>query len=853
MAPYYDALPPAFKPVHYHVAVGNIDLTNNTFAGEVTIELDTQNSSRQIHLHYRELTLHHKRISVSSASKPVLVSGIHEHNAKEYFVIELAEEIPASQSVTIDIGYQGIIQTNMAGFYRSAYEKNGVQKHMVSTQFEATDARRTFPCMDEPALKATFSVQLTIDKNLVALSNTPVSIEDVQGDVKTVVFEKTPLMSTYLLAWAVGEFEYIETFTEHHYHDNKPLPIRIYTTKDLEDAQFALEITPKIVDYFSTIFELKYPLPKLDLLAVHSFSHNAMENWGLITYRATALLYSEEKSDPAYKKNVAYVVAHEIAHQWFGDLVTMQWWDELWLNEGFATWVGFTAVDYLFPEWDIFSSFVSESLQVALDLDSLPSSHPIHVPVKDALEIDELFDYISYLKGGSAIRMLSSYLGLETFLKGVARYLNKHKFGNATTADLWQAINDVSGRPVSEIMENWIKKIGFPVLLVTSDTKLEVRQSRFLKNGDVKPEDDEVVWKLPLTYTMGDEVHTVLMDSKTWSIPEPLGYFKLNSDTQGIYRVNYSPELLQKHIYPHFDRLSIKDRIGLIADVASLAVAGNTPTTSLLDLISSVDLEEDFVVWKELGLRLAELRTVFPSEELTKFLRKVYEPIAMKLADELSDDYLRKSLRAEVLYQAGVLGVSEITKLAYESFARWKNGETIEPALKKFVFSTIATSPFFSEGDFAAIFSEVTNPTSINSREVALSALGHVQNPAVTAKLLKHLMEPEVIPVMDSHFFAIPLSYNTTAQDALWEVFSSNYDTFHKLMSTNMVVLDRFVKLTLKNYTTEEKHDKIKAFFDEKDTHGFERSLNQALDSIKNNAAWKTRDAANVGQWLANQ
>ncbi len=354
-----------------------------------------------------------------------------------------SEEISASSDAVLAIRYAGTMNNSMAGFYRSKYKPtvtpaksvpmDGEHHVMFSTQFESSDARRALPCFDEPNLKATFDVSIEIPEDQTALSNMPEKeVKQGKAGLKIVVFERTPVMSTYLLAWAFGDFEYVEDFTQRKYQ-GKQLPCRVYTTRGLkEQGRFALENCHQVVDYFSEIFKIDYPLPKMDLLAVHEFSHGAMENWGLVTYRTTAVLFDEKQSDAKYKNRVAYVVAHELAHQWFGNLVTMDWWSELWLNEGFATWVGWLAVDHLYPDHEVWSQFVTEAVQTAQNLDSLRASHPIEVPVRDALEVEQIFDAISYLKGSSVIRMLSGHLGVETFLEGVSAYLKKHAYGRLT-------------------------------------------------------------------------------------------------------------------------------------------------------------------------------------------------------------------------------------------------------------------------------------------------------------------------------------------------------------------------------------------------------------------------------------
>lgn len=870
--PYYEALPTALKPRHYDVSIKDIDFTTETFKGHVSILFDITESTSELRINYRDLTVTPEgfkgRVLVNntetSSVNAVAIDSIKE---KEVLVIKFDKEVtPAENAVFVaDISYDAILQTNMAGFYKSSYTENGEEKFMGSTQFEATDARRAFPCLDEPALKATFKVSLTLDKNWTALANTPVKSEYMQDDLKTVTFETTPIMSTYLVAWAIGEFEYIESFTEEKYVDDKPMPVRIYTTKGyLQDAQLALEITPKIVDYFSRVFEVKYPLPKLDLIAVHSFSHNAMENWGLITYRSTALLFSEKKSDPAYKQKVAYVIAHELAHQWFGNLVTMQWWDELWLNEGFATWVGFYAVDYLYPEWDIFSGFVSESVQGALNLDGLRNSHPIEVPVENALDIDQLFDAISYLKGATTILMISTYLGTKTFLKGVALYLQRNKFSNATSSDLWNAISEVSGKPINSLMDSWIKKVGFPVIDVTCENgSVHVRQSRFLNSGDVTADENKTKWWVPLSATAEFAVDS--FDTETAVIGDvPEGFFKLNKNTSGAYRVNYSPEVLEQHILPYITKMSSRDRVGLIADVALLAASGSTSTTTLLKLVETIiaakELDSDYVTWLELGNRLDQVSVAFDaagtSEKLHAFKQRVYTDKAVAIVQQLEklafsdDDFVQVKLRSNILSHAATLGIKEVDQYAVGLFEKWVQGESLRPSLKAFVFKCVAAQKTFSADHFAAIYKEVLQPSNVDSREIALGALGWAKNPEIIERLLTDLVNPKVVPTMDAHYLGQVLSKNSAAKDKYLDFFLANYSSFYDEMTKNMVVFERFVKTTLCNYQSAETLDRIVAFFKDRSTNGFQMGYEQTLDKIRINVAWYARDANDVAKFL---
>jgi puromycin-sensitive aminopeptidase len=387
----------------------------------------------------------------------------------EILVLEFAGELPLGEGV-LAMRFNGTLNDQMRGFYRSKYEYKGETKNMAVTQFESVDARRCFPCWDEPSFKAKFKLTLEVPSELVALSNMPIVNEKIAGPIKTVEYEESPVMSTYLVAIVVGLFDYIEGVTS---EGNK---VRVYTQVGKSNqGKFALDVGVKSLNLYKEFFDTPYPLPKLDMVAIPDFTNGAMENYGLVTYREIYLLFDEQSSSASTKQNVAITVAHELAHQWFGNLVTMEWWTHLWLNEGFATWMSYLAVDSFFPEWNIWTQFL-DSTTSALKLDSLAESHPIEVEIHHASEIDSIFDSISYDKGASVIRMLQSYLGAERFQKALASYIKKYAYSNAKTEDLWAVLEEVSGEPVKNLMTTWTKKQGYPVIgvkLKGHDVELE--------------------------------------------------------------------------------------------------------------------------------------------------------------------------------------------------------------------------------------------------------------------------------------------------------------------------------------------------------------------------------------------
>ena len=529
----------------------------------------------------------------------------------------------------------------MAGFYRSKYLVHGEPRWMATTQFESTDARRSFPCWDEPALKATFKISLIIPKDLSALSNMPVaSQEPVQEGAKTLIrFEETPVMSTYLLAYIVGEFDYVED------HTQEGVKVRVYTPpgKSSQGA-FALKMATRTLSFFTEYFGITYPLPKADMIAIADFASGAMENWGLITYRETALLIDEATSGVSSKQRVAYVVAHELAHQWFGNLVTMEWWKELWLNEGFATWVGNLAVAHFFPEWDIWTSFISDYFSRAQLLDAMINTHPVEVEVNNSDEIDEIFDVISYCKGASVIRMIATYLGEEDFKRGLNIYLNAHLYANATTDDLWAGLTESSGKDVKGYMDDWIKRAGLPVISVsqsvTNPRELVLRQERFLSSGASVPADQNTTWKCfigVVTEKVNEPTFVELSSEQdTVTIPEnlidgPDSWVKVNAGQSGFFFVHYDDRMLENLTRAvQANQLNAQDRIGLISDAYALTKAGRMSTAQLLRLVQGYSKETDFTVFGEVAAVLGAIYHLWEdqpcSDALRAFCQEVFAP-----------------------------------------------------------------------------------------------------------------------------------------------------------------------------------------------------------------------------------
>ncbi|KAL8682743.1 MAG: hypothetical protein Q9186_001254 [Xanthomendoza sp. 1 TL-2023] len=866
-----DVLSSDVKPTTYGISLHNLELGGAFgYKGLVEIEVQIKCPVKEITVNAFELDIQDAQVSGQGVESQK-ASAISHDEKTQRTTFSFSNELPASEAARLQINYSGTMNNTMAGFYRSKYKPavepsrsvptEGDSHLMFSTQFESSDARRAFPCFDEPNLKATFDLSIELPEDLVALSNMPEKeTKEGKKGFKVVSFERTPVMSTYLLAWAFGDLEYVEDFTRRKY-SGKPIPVRIYTTRGLkEQARFGLKNAHQVVDYFSEIFKIDYPLPKMDMLAVHEFSHGAMENWGLVTYRTTAILFDEQHSAAKYKCRVAYVVAHELAHQWFGNLVTMDWWSELWLNEGFATWVGWLAVDHLYPEFEVWSQFVTEAVQTAQQLDSLRASHPIEVPVKDALEIDQIFDAISYLKGSSVIRMLSNHLGVEIFLRGVSDYLKAHAYGNATTEDLWEALSKASGKNVDSFMDPWIRKIGFPVLTVAEEPgQIGVRQSRFLLTGDVKAGEDDTLWWIPLGLKSTEKAAgaaTEALTTKESTIRDvDESFYKLNTDQTGFYRTNYPPARLAK-LGAQSDKLSTEDRIGLVADAAALAISGDGTTAGVFTFVSELSQEKDYAVWSQMMASLSNIRSVFAENDnvadgLKQFTLKLVAQATRNVGWEFKadEDYLTGQLRALLISTAGGAGHTATVEEAQKRFQRYVSGEreAIHPNLRLAVFRiNVATG---GKEAYEAVKQEYLSTTSIDGKEICLQALGRVE----TTELVNDFLDfqfSDAVKVQDVHSGSIALAANPKARDALWQYIKDHWDVVYKKLAGNSVVLDRYLKNTLQKFASHEKEKEITDFFKGKDTKGFDRGLVQVSDTVRGNANYKERDEQLVLEWL---
>ncbi|KAL7753020.1 hypothetical protein RI367_001471 [Sorochytrium milnesiophthora] len=874
-----EILPSTVTPSHYVVNL-TPDLDSFTFDGIVDITVKVNEATKTIKVNTNELKLQSASVTFLDKKNEASLkaSSITYDEKVEQSTLHFDKDIAADTAAVLHIEFTGEINDKMAGFYRSGYtDPEGNKKFMAVTQFEATDARRCFPCWDEPAVKATFDVTLNVADRFTALSNMNVAREEKyakKSGHKSVHFARTPIMSTYLVAFAVGELDYVETTTSPSCKElPNPVTVRVYTSKGLSaQGKFALGCAARTLEYFSKVFGEPYPLPKMDMIAVPDFAAGAMENWGLVTYRTIYLLFDDKTSSARSKEGIAYVVAHELAHQWFGNLVTMQWWDELWLNEGFATWVGWLAVDHMFPEWDIWTKFVLDDMGRALSLDALRNSHPIQVPVKSPSEINQIFDAISYSKGASVIRMLSSWLTVDTFLEGIRRYIKKFRYSNASTNDLWAALSDASGVDVSSFMDVWTKATGYPVLKVEDGEKeIKVTQSRFLSSGGVTAEEDKTVWWCPLAVWNGDAkalegYEQVILKTKSASVPkapnatsEPY-FFKLNYKQPNIYRVQYSPEAMDKigKAIAHGGRLQTTDRVGLVSDAFALAGAGYISTVDALNLVGNFHSETEYVALGQIADRLGAIKTIWALENketkdrLDAFIRQIFSEIARKAGFTYpeGEGHLQGMTRTLAIARAGLSGDEHIIKESQRRFESFVNGDesAIHPNLRGTVFAIALKHG--GRKEYEAVKKIWESNIAADQKLVALGSLGHTPDETILREILAYALDESNVRPQDFVYPLGSVAANPLGRRIAWDFVKENWSLLVKRFDNTLSLLSRCVSIT-SDWASHEFANELEEFFKDKETKSIDRTLKQSLEKIRQQADWLQRDRQHVDQWLA--
>ncbi len=846
-------LPENVIPLTYDLSL-EPDLNTFTFDGEVQIFVELKNATDEITLNAAELTIHSSSVQIDD---DIIVGGSLQSDDDETITINLGKRYNPGKA-TVNISFSGELNDRLLGFYRSQYtDVNGKTKFLAATQFESTDARRAFPCWDEPERKATFKVSLKIDKKLTAVSNMPiVTISDDDSETKTVIFEKTPIMSTYLLAFIVGDLKCVEKKSKHG------TLMRVWATSGNEcKGEYALQTSLDLLDFYNDYFGIKFPLPKLDHLAIPDFAAGAMENWGAITYREVALLVDPVNSSAGTKQIVASIISHEMAHMWFGDLVTMKWWNDLWLNESFASWMGDKAVDSIHPEWDMWTQFLTADTASAFSLDGLANSHPIEQEVNNPAEIGQLFDAISYSKGGSVLRMLEDYIGEESFRIGIRNYLNKHSYANAETQDLWEALGEASGKPVSEVMNSWVQQTGFPVLDISKkNSKLSLSQSRFLfEHINSAPHKDTTVWHIPVKISTGKENHiaTTLMDTANSTIQisdNSNDWYKVNPEQTGFYRVRYATEDLSRlETAVRNKELGAKDRLGLQGDAYALCKAGYTSPKTFLSLAESYSNETDAPVLSDLATSLRGLDNLIHEQPYHKqyqnFCLRIFESPGKKAGWDKSHEegHLDALFRSTALSNLGHYGDTQTLNEASKKFSLYVNdSEAIHPDIRSVVFTLAAQE---GDEDLYELMWNLEKKADLQEEKVRFhGALSSFSNENLLKETLNRSLT-DAIRAQDTIRVIVSVATSSKGRSLAWDFVRENWTELDRRYGDGGFALMRLVSL-VSGFSTAERLEEVESFFSNNPAPAAQRTIEQAKERIKLNLAWLNKYSGDMEAFL---
>ncbi len=842
-------------PESYRISL-KPDLESFTFSGEETININIFKPTKTIVLHSKELEIVTAEVLIKfSETKQTKSTFRHkpnqiwtskiQYNERTETVALLFPKSIACGKAQLRLVFRGVLNDKLRGYYRSSFTHNGIKKHLATTQFEATDARRAFPCFDEPNMKAVFHVSLVVPKAHTAISNTlPSVVREHEAGLKVVSFAPTPRMSTYLLAFISGELEHIQKKSK------TGVIVRVFTTKGkLKQARFALEFAVKTLEFYEKYFEIKYPLPVLDLIAVPDFMSSAMENWGAITFREVAILIDDTHSTVATKQMVGMVIAHEIAHQWFGNLVTMDWWTHLWLNEGFASYMEYVALEKIAPEWQMWTQFVRLDYATGMSKDELLSTHPIEIEVRHPDEIDEIFDDISYRKGSSVIRMLAEYLGTEIFRKGLVAYLKHHSYKNATTKDLWQSLEKVSGKPVQKIMNAWTRQSGFPLVsVIQSNGKNHLTQKRYLVNpNSAKKKHLRVLWPIPIsTSNSTGNPSSMLLLKQSQAVSEKFLQGKLNTNETGFYRVKYS-ELELKTLALKITKreLSVLDRWGVISNAWSLCMAGELSTQSLLELCSAYSKETDYTVYSTMLAGVLKLASLHISEKwhkhLDSYIVRLLEPSIKRLGyskkvDEAHGDTL---LRGQVLLVAGTHGSKTAIAFALAEFKKLLRGGlgAVPADIRASVYALLAYVGGEPEFQY---FKKLYMETKLQEEKDRIArAMCSFRQKSLVKKALEFGFGKEV-RAQDSWRFCAVAGMHSTSHRVLWQFLKNNWAKILEVYGNGGHLLARSVQ-SLSNVHDKNIYKDMQKFFDTHPKPGAERALLDTLEQIETLVLWRGR------------
>ncbi|XP_067327470.1 aminopeptidase N [Anolis sagrei] len=889
-------LPKTLEPSHYTVSLRPFltpdDRGLYIFQGNSTVRFVCLTPTNLILIHSKKLNYTDQTgflvslSGVDGAAVPTITQTWIQEDT-EYLVVQLAGNLEQGKSYEMHTTFTGELADDLAGFYRSEYQEDGKTKVVATTQMQAADARKAFPCFDEPAMKATFTVVLIHPSDHVALSNMPVSntiqmtMEDGQLWNRT-EFLPTLKMSTYLLAFIVSQFESVNA------SQNGTL-IRIWgRPKAIAEGHgdYALQVTGPILSFFERHYNTAYPLQKSDQVALPDFNAGAMENWGLVTYRESALLFDAKFSSIGNKERVLTVIAHELAHQWFGNLVTLRWWNDLWLNEGFASYVEYLGADAAESTWNIKDLMVSNEMYRVMAIDALASSHPLSFlenEINSPAEISEVFDSIAYSKGASVLRMLSEFLTEERFKRGLQSYLHTYAYGNTVYSNLWDHLqkavdedgfNNTLPGSIETIMDRWTLQMGFPVLTVDTVTGQVTQQHFLLGNSSVqRPSNFSYTWIVPVTWMTSDGEGIMRWLTKTTdNVPDfatagiPNKWLLLNLNVVGYYRVNYDQgnwNRLMERLSDNHQVIPVLNRAQLIDDAFNLARAGHVSTILALDTTRYLANETDYLPWDAALSNLGYFRLMFDRSDvygpMRKYIQKQITPLFnhfknitsnwTTIPSGLMDQYNEIS----AISTACSYGIPECQELATELFNAWRANPAVNPIapnLRSSIYCTAIRTGGEDAWDF--VWEMFRNATIVSEADKLRSALACSQEIWILQRYLQYTLS-DLIRRQDATSTITSIASNVVGQSLVWDFVRANWKTLFKQYGGGSFSFSSLIQGVTQRFSSEFELQQLEQFKADNADVGFgsgTRALEQALEKTKANIAWVAENREPIRKWF---
>lgn len=830
-----------FIPDNYNLSLV-IDREARQFRGLVTIKGVLAVDSTTVSLHSKDLSI-----------KSVIVDGkLASFELGENDEVNITQTDLMSGRHIIVVSFSGTITDSLHGLYPCYYNDGDDKKELLVTQFESHSAREVFPCIDEPEAKATFDLTLTTETDVTALSNQPIKKQSIQDGNMVTTFQTTPKMSTYLLAWVIGELHKKTAKTM------SGIEVSVWATpvQPSDSLDFGLDVAVRAIDFYEDYFGTKYPLAKSDHVAVPDFSNGAMENWGLVTYRETALLVDPSTASIASKQVIATIITHELAHQWFGNLVTMRWWNDLWLNESFATMMEYVCTDALFPDWNIWMNFSTGEVIAALRRDSIEGVQPVRVEVSHPDEIETLFDHaIVYAKGARLLRMLQHFVGPDNFRTGLKHYFKQNAYGNTEGNDLWSAIAEASDKDIVSLMHTWIDQPGYPVLHVrrTDDDMLEISQEQFFV-GPHQPSNR--VWMIPMN-SSSDDVPELLSSNETTvklSNKKPVHF---NLDDSAHFITHYDEKTLLGFLSDiSLGKLEVAERLQILHESTLLARGGIISTASLIDILKAYKHETDEHVWTMIYVTLKELRKFVDDDEVAE--RKL-RTLSALIADEQygrlgwdkvdnepeKDTKLRATILSLVLYGENN-EVIEKAKNIYES----SNLTDIDAELRPLIISTAVR--FGNESIVDDLISQYKNSQSAELRDDIASGITSTRIDSKIVQLLELLKNQKVVRSQDALHWYLYLLGGKESRDKSWSWIRDNWSWVHKTFGDDKSY-GSFPRYSAGILSTDKYLDEYREFFIPlKNDQSLTRVIEMGISEIEGRIELIKRDGPDVKKKLIN-